>query len=174
MTNVEALKALYAALGGDADDVENASTIVEVLNAIAAKYDGADDAIINPDAIANITEVVGSIVPPTPETFEVDFNFNGMSSTLTATKTYDEIIAACYAGKQITGTMILKTLATWTMGIVSWAAATDKDGNEGVIITAWESENKPSSEAGILFLFNNRVRIVSAEGEAYNLPITPA
>lgn len=63
MTNVEALKALYVALGGDADDVANVSTIVGVLNAIAAKYDGDDDAAINPDAIANITAVVGNIAP---------------------------------------------------------------------------------------------------------------
>ena len=63
MTNVEALKALYTALGGTASDVANASTIVEVLNAIAAKYDGDDDAIINPDAIANIAAVAGSIAP---------------------------------------------------------------------------------------------------------------
>lgn len=63
MTNVEALKALYTALGGEASDVANASTIVEVLNAIAAKYDGDDDAIINPDAIANIAAVAGNITP---------------------------------------------------------------------------------------------------------------
>ena len=63
MTNVEALKALYAALGGDPADVADASTIVEVLNAIAAKYDGKNDATINPDAIANITAVVGNIAP---------------------------------------------------------------------------------------------------------------
>lgn len=63
MTNVEALKALYVALGGTAADVANASTIVEVLNAIAAKYDGADDATINPDAIANIAAVAENINP---------------------------------------------------------------------------------------------------------------
>lgn len=32
MTNVEALKALYAALGGDPADVADAVTIVDVLN----------------------------------------------------------------------------------------------------------------------------------------------
>lgn len=63
MTNVEALKALYAAIGGTPADVANASTIVEVLNAIAAKYDGESDAILNPDAIANITAVAGNISP---------------------------------------------------------------------------------------------------------------
>lgn len=63
MTNVEALQALYVALGGDADDVANANTIVDVLNAISAKYDGEDDATLNPDAIANITAVAGNLTP---------------------------------------------------------------------------------------------------------------
>lgn len=61
MTNVEALKSLYVQLGGSAADVANASTSVEVLNAIAAKYEGDDDAILNPDAIANIAAVADSI-----------------------------------------------------------------------------------------------------------------
>lgn len=63
MTNVEALKALYVALGGDADDVANANTIVDVLNAIAAKYDGDDDATLNPVAIANIAAVAENLTP---------------------------------------------------------------------------------------------------------------
>ena len=61
MTNVEALKALYEALGGEAADVENASTSVDVLNAIAAMFDGESDAAINPDAIANIAAVAGDL-----------------------------------------------------------------------------------------------------------------
>lgn len=68
MNNVDALKALYAALGGTPADVANASTIVEVLNAIAAKYEGEDDATLNAEAIANITAVIDNIVPePTPQ-----------------------------------------------------------------------------------------------------------
>lgn len=63
MTNVEALKVLYTALGGTASNVADASTIVEVLNAIAAKYEGEDDATLNPEAIANIAAVAGSIAP---------------------------------------------------------------------------------------------------------------
>lgn len=62
MTNVEALKALYTALGGSAADVANANTIVEVLNAISAKYDGDADATLNADAIANIAEVAGTLL----------------------------------------------------------------------------------------------------------------
>lgn len=61
MTNVEALKALYHALGGDLDDVADANKIVDVLNAIAAKYEGNDDATLNAQGIANITEIIGNI-----------------------------------------------------------------------------------------------------------------
>lgn len=60
-TNVDALKNLYEQLGGAPADVANCNTIVEVLNAIAAKYGGSDDAIINPDAINNIAAVASSI-----------------------------------------------------------------------------------------------------------------
>lgn len=60
-TNVDALKNLYEQLGGDPADVANCNTSVEVLNAIAAKYGGATDAIINPDAINNIAAIASSI-----------------------------------------------------------------------------------------------------------------
>lgn len=60
MTIVEALKALYTALGGEAD-VSGATTIVEMLNVIADLYDGADDAVLNAEAIANIAAVVPAI-----------------------------------------------------------------------------------------------------------------
>lgn len=67
MTNVEALKALYVALGNEAADVENANTIVDVLNAIAAKYEGKDDATTNSEGIENITDVLDNIIPePVP------------------------------------------------------------------------------------------------------------
>lgn len=88
MTNVEALKALYVALGGDADDVVNVSTIVDVLNAIAAKYEGESDAIVNPDAISNITAVVGNIAPaPTLENKTVTPTTS--QQTITAGSSYD-------------------------------------------------------------------------------------
>ena len=64
MSNVDALKALYTALGGSADTVADAETIVDVLNAIAAKYSGDDDAELNADAISNITAVVTAITEP--------------------------------------------------------------------------------------------------------------
>jgi hypothetical protein len=63
MTNVEALKAVYVALGGDTADVANALTIVNVLNAISDLLDGQDDAITNAEAIANIAAVASAIAP---------------------------------------------------------------------------------------------------------------
>ena len=60
-TTVQALKDLYVALGGELADVADCTTNVEVLNAISAKYEGANDANLNPDAIDNITAVADSI-----------------------------------------------------------------------------------------------------------------
>lgn len=56
-SNLEALKALYTALGGEAD-LSAATTSVDVLNAIAELYEGEGDATLNAEAIANISEVV--------------------------------------------------------------------------------------------------------------------
>lgn len=67
MNNVEALKALYVALGGTADNVANAVTIVDVLNAISNLFSGDTDATTNAEAIANIAEVAGSINKPTQD-----------------------------------------------------------------------------------------------------------
>lgn len=67
MTNVEALKSLYTALGGSSENVANASTIVEVLNEIAKLYSGDYDATQNAEAIANIAAVAGSIDKPTQD-----------------------------------------------------------------------------------------------------------
>ena len=63
MNNVEALKALYVALGGSADNVANAATIVDVLNEIAKQFSGDYDATENAEAIANITAVASAIHP---------------------------------------------------------------------------------------------------------------
>lgn len=90
MTNVEALKALYTALGGSATDVAGASTIVQVLNAIAAKYEGEDDATLNAEAIANIAAVTSSITPaPTLE--NVTATPTTSQQTITAGSGYDGI-----------------------------------------------------------------------------------
>lgn len=58
---VDRLKELFVKLGGAESVVSGCSTIVEVLNAISAKYDGKNDAILNPDAISNITEIADKI-----------------------------------------------------------------------------------------------------------------
>ena len=90
MTNVEALKALYTALGGSAADVADASTIVQVLNAIAAKYEGEDGATLNAEAIANIAAVTSSITPaPTLE--DVTVTPTTSQQTITAGSGYDGI-----------------------------------------------------------------------------------
>lgn len=59
--NITALKNLYKQLGGDPEDVQDCSTITEVLNAISGKYDGETDAATNPDAIDNIAAVAENI-----------------------------------------------------------------------------------------------------------------
>lgn len=58
-TTPEALKNYYVAIGGAAEDVENMTTTVEVLNAISVKMGGEDGAVLNPDAIENIAAVAG-------------------------------------------------------------------------------------------------------------------
>lgn len=88
MTNVEALKALYTALGGDAADVANATTIVEVLNAIAAKYDGTSTATTNAEAIANIAAVAANI-PPSPTLEDKTVTPSTSEQTITAGDNYD-------------------------------------------------------------------------------------
>ena len=62
MTNADALKALYTALGGSAD-LTTAVTVAEVLNAIAVLFGGSSDAIQTADAIQAITAVASAIVP---------------------------------------------------------------------------------------------------------------
>lgn len=84
MTNVEALRSLYTALGGSSATVASASTIVEVLNAIAALFDGDDDAVTNPQAIANIVAVASSI-SPTPDYEDISVTPTTSEQEITAT-----------------------------------------------------------------------------------------
>ena len=64
MTNVDALKSLYTALGGESADVANAVTIVDALNAIATLLGSESVAATNADAIANIAAVASGAVAP--------------------------------------------------------------------------------------------------------------
>lgn len=82
MTTVEALKALYVALGGAEKDVSDCVTNVDVLNVISAKYQGADDAVLNPEAIANITEVAGNIGGGSSDTATVEVDIGGGASLI--------------------------------------------------------------------------------------------
>ena len=56
-TNPEALKDLYKALGGSESDVAECITSVEVMNKISALLEGETGAVLNPNAIENITAV---------------------------------------------------------------------------------------------------------------------
>lgn len=62
MKKLEALKSLYAALGGTSTDVADCDTSVEVLNAILALGEADPEAFIA-DAIAAIAENAESILP---------------------------------------------------------------------------------------------------------------
>lgn len=59
-TTPKALKDLFVALGGNPSTVDGLKT-VDVLNAIAEKYEGEGDATKTPDAIDAITAVAGNI-----------------------------------------------------------------------------------------------------------------
>lgn len=67
MNNVDALKALYTALGGSSDNVANAVTMVDVLNEISKLFSGDYDATQNAEAIANIAAVASSINKPSQD-----------------------------------------------------------------------------------------------------------
>ena len=64
MTIVKALKILYEELGGDPTAVADARRAVTVVNAIAALYDGDNDATRVSVAIKNIADVASGIVKP--------------------------------------------------------------------------------------------------------------
>lgn len=61
--NVDSLKTLFEAIGGDPADVAETSTIVGVLNAISGVLGGATNATTNAEAIANIAAVASALVP---------------------------------------------------------------------------------------------------------------
>lgn len=77
MGNLEALKSLYAALGGAESEVAGCTTSVEVLNAIADKYGGDGDSATNSGAISDIASVAGDIGGGDFTTATVVVNSNG-------------------------------------------------------------------------------------------------
>lgn len=75
MTKLEALKTLYAALGGTPADAAELETVVEVLNAIAELFKG-ETADTIADAVNNIAEIAGGI-SPTPTLITKNITENG-------------------------------------------------------------------------------------------------
>lgn len=53
MANVEALKALYVALGGDADDVADANTNAELIAALAGVLPDSDTYLPDPSKLTD-------------------------------------------------------------------------------------------------------------------------
>ena len=93
MTNVDALKALFEALGGDPSDVAEASTLVDVLNAIAGELGGSTNAITNAEAITNI-EAVASALVPDYEDINVTPTTSEQEITATSGKTLRKVTVA--------------------------------------------------------------------------------
>ncbi len=93
MNNVASLKALYHALGGDSADVAEASTIVDVLNAIAVLLGGDGDAVTNAEAIDNITAVASALVPDY-EDIDVTPTTSEQEITATSGKTLRKVTVA--------------------------------------------------------------------------------
>ncbi len=125
MTNVEALKALYAALGGDPSEVANAATVVDVLNAIAAQLGSESVAATNADAIANIAAVASSAAAPplqdrtiTPTTSKQTVKKTGDSYYGLGTVTVNAVTAAIdeniVAGNIKSGVTILGVTGTYS------------------------------------------------------------
>ena len=125
MNNVEALKALYTGLGGSADNVANAVTIVDVLNEIAKLYSGDDDATQNAEAIANIAAVAGSISPepptvqnvnvtPTTSKQEIEADAGKVLGTVTVAAVTAAIDANIVPGNIKSGVTILGVEGTYT------------------------------------------------------------
>lgn len=126
MTNVDALKALYTALGGEASGVAGAVTILDVLNAIATLLgSAAAAATTNADAIANIAAVASSAVAPalqdrtvTPSTSKQTIKKTSSSyyglGTVTVSAVTAAIDANIVAGNIKSGVTILGVEGTYS------------------------------------------------------------
>lgn len=124
MTNVEALKALYVALGGETTGVADAVTIVDCLNAIATLLGSAAVAVTNADAIANIAAVASSAITPnlqnktvTPttskQTITAGSNYDGLG-TVTVNAVTAAIDENIVAGNIKDGVTILGVTGSYT------------------------------------------------------------
>jgi glutamate mutase epsilon subunit len=122
MTNVEALQALYVALGGNSAEVANATQIVDILNAIAGIYGGTSTALQNADAIANIA-AVGSAIAPTKQSKTVTPTTSKQNITADSGKVLEKVTvnavtaaidANIVAGNIRSGVTILGVEGTYT------------------------------------------------------------
>ena len=85
MTNVEALRTLYVALGGQSADAAACGTVLEILNATATLLGSSATAADNAGAIANIAAVASSAVAPSLQ----DRTITPSTSKQTVKKTSD-------------------------------------------------------------------------------------
>ena len=122
MNNVEALKALYVALGGETSTVAGASTVVDVLNEISKLFSGDDDATLNAEAINNIAAVASALVPKpsqdktvTPTTSEqtITADSGKVLGTVTVSAVTAAIDANIVAGNIKDGVTILGVTGTY-------------------------------------------------------------
>lgn len=125
MTNAEALKALYVALGGETSGVADAVTIVDCLNAIATLLGStAPAALTNAEAIANVAAVASSAITPrlqnktvTPstskQTITAGSNYDGLG-TVTVNAVTAAIDENIVAGNIKDGVTILGVTGSYT------------------------------------------------------------
>ena len=122
MNNVEALKALYTALGGSAGNVTNAVTIVDVLNELSKLYGGDYDATQNAEAIENITAVASAInkpvqnreITPTTELQTITADTGKVLGTVKVKAVTAAIDANIVAGNIKSGVTILGVAGSYT------------------------------------------------------------
>ena len=122
MTNVEALKALYTALGGDSETVLASTTNLELLNGISAVLGGSAGTDIA-SAISAIAAVASGVLPnledktvtPTTsqQTITAGTGYNGLG-TVTVNAVTAAIDENIVAGNIKSGVTILGVEGTYT------------------------------------------------------------
>lgn len=167
MTNVEALQILYAALGGNPADVADASTINDVLNAIARKYEGTDDALLISEAIGNITAVLDKIIPALPTLITKNITENGEYSA-----SEDDADGYSSVNVEVSPTLENKTV-TPTTSEQTITAGENYDGLGTVTVEAVTAAIDANITAGNI---KNGVSILGVEGNvsAVEFSATPA